>query len=92
MPSATRCYRRPCTPAFFPASGSVCTPWAETLVARPELAGRAGATSQLAWHYAASHDHPRALVTSLHAATAAAKAVARWSEAAAVALRAGLTD
>jgi tetratricopeptide (TPR) repeat protein len=49
---------------------------AETLAARPELAGRAGATSQLAWHYAASHDHPRALVASLDAAAAAGKAVA----------------
>jgi DNA-binding CsgD family transcriptional regulator len=49
---------------------------AETLAARPELAGRAGATSQLAWHYAASQDHPRALVTSLAAATDAAKVVA----------------
>jgi tetratricopeptide (TPR) repeat protein len=49
---------------------------AETLVARPELAGRAGAISQLAWHYAASHDLPRALVTSLDAAAAAAEVVA----------------
>jgi DNA-binding CsgD family transcriptional regulator len=49
---------------------------AETLVGRPELAGRAGAVSQLAWHYAASHDHPRALVASLNAAAATAKVFA----------------
>lgn len=49
---------------------------AETLAARPELAGRAGATAALAWHYAASHDQPRALVASLAAAAAAARSVA----------------
>ena len=49
---------------------------AETLSARPELAGGAGATAALAWHYAASHDQPRALTASLDAADAAARSVA----------------
>ena len=49
---------------------------AETLAQRPELAGRAGATAALAWHYAASHDQPRALAASLDAAAAAARSVA----------------
>ena len=49
---------------------------AATLSERPELAGRAGATAALAWHYAASHDQPRALVASLDAAAAASRALA----------------
>jgi DNA-binding CsgD family transcriptional regulator len=49
---------------------------AEVLAERPDLASRAGGTAVLAWHYAASHDHPHALTASLEAATAATRAVA----------------
>ena len=49
---------------------------AKVLAERPDLAGGAGASAALAWHYAASHDHPHALTASLEAAAAATRAVA----------------
>lgn len=44
---------------------------AEVLTTRPELAGRAGATAALAWHWSAAQDQPRALEASYAAARAA---------------------
>lgn len=44
---------------------------AEVLTGRPELAGRAGATAALAWHWSAAQDQPRALEASYAAARSA---------------------
>lgn len=49
---------------------------ADALAERPELAAPADATAALAWHYAASHDQPRALAASVAAAESATRAVA----------------
>ncbi|HEX6254196.1 MAG TPA: AAA family ATPase [Euzebyales bacterium] len=46
------------------------------LTERPDLAGAAGATAALAWHYAAAQDQPRALRASVEAARAAHAAFA----------------
>jgi DNA-binding CsgD family transcriptional regulator/tetratricopeptide (TPR) repeat protein len=44
---------------------------ARIITGRPDLAGPAGATAALAWHYAAAQDQPRALRASVEAAHAA---------------------